>query len=105
MVGPKKLDKLQKCVVFLPEKKSVAFRDGDTVLDLALANRLGLPTSCGGMGTCGTCRVLVESDLSKIPALNQVEQEIAADRGFKKNERLGCQLEAFDGLCVRIPEE
>lgn len=81
----------------------MAFDGRPSVLELAISNQLPLETSCGGMGTCTACRVFVKSDLTKMPERTEVEAEMARDRDFEARERLGCQLEAYDGLEVEIP--
>ena len=81
----------------------VDFDGRPSVLELAISHHLPLESSCGGMGTCTTCRVFVRSDLSKMSERNEVEAEMARDREFEEFERLSCQLEAFDGLEVEIP--
>ena len=81
----------------------VGFSGEKTVLEVALENRIPLHHSCEGMASCGTCRVIVESDLEKMPDRNELESEMAHDRGFAPNERLACQVDAFDSLRVRIP--
>jgi 2Fe-2S ferredoxin len=93
-------------MVFLTSASDVSapFQEGDTVLEVAQARRIGLASSCGGMGSCGTCRVLIESDPRTLPARTEIEKEMALDRGFLTCERLACQLIAFPGLCVRVPE-
>jgi ferredoxin len=87
----------------LKPSDSVEFTGKPTVLELALSKKLPLEHSCGGMGTCGTCRVIVCSDLAQLPERNEVELEIARDRDFAPQERLACQLEAYDGLTVELP--
>jgi len=57
------------------------------------------------MGSCTTCRIVLESDPSRASARTELEQEIADSRGFSAQERLSCQLEPHDGLVVRIPAE
>ena len=59
--------------------------------------------SCGGMGTCGTCRIEIISGLEKLASRNDVENEMATDRGFAANERLACQTTVVNGLKIRIP--
>lgn len=76
---------------------------GDSVLDVAQKNNVPLNDSCGGGGTCGTCLVIVASDLSDLPLRNDIEKEMAEDRGFEANERQGCQLLAYDNLKVKLP--
>ena len=92
-------------VIFLPEGMSIEIgKKTSTVLSLAIANDLPLNHSCGGMGTCGTCRIYVESNLSDLPPRNEIELEMAQERSFTENERLACQLPAHPGLVVRIPD-
>jgi ferredoxin, 2Fe-2S len=93
----------QNSVRFLPANRSIAFTDEASVLEIALKNKIELSHSCGGMGSCTTCRVIVQSDPSVLPPRNELEAEIAETRGFSERERLGCQLEPFDGLIVQIP--
>ena len=79
------------------------FEGSPTVLELAIRDGLPLHHSCGGMGTCGTCCVIVESDPSEVEARNEIESEMAADRGYASRERLACQLTARPRLIVKIP--
>lgn len=74
----------------------------ETVLDCANRSNIDINQSCGGMGTCGTCRIIVQSDLKLLPPPNEIEAEMMNDRGFAANERLACQLLAEDDLVVEI---
>ena len=75
----------------------------NNLLDLFLNNNVEISHSCEGNATCGTCRVIVKSDLSVLPARQALEQEIADERKFNDDERLSCQLCPFNGLVVSIP--
>lgn len=76
----------------------VGARPGETVLEACVRNKIDLSHSCGGFGTCGTCRVVVVQGLEKLSARNEIEAEMAADRTFEDRERLACQTIPFDGL-------
>lgn len=89
-------------MTFLPCDKRVSIKPGQTVLDVALSNGVELDHSCGGMGSCTTCRVFVESPLENLSERTDLERERAEERGFLENERLACQLEAMDEMVVRI---
>lgn len=91
-------------MTILPSETRIAIDGPCSVLELALASGREIPHSCGGMGSCGTCRVIVESDFVSLPKREGVEAEMAEDRGFEPRERLACQLEACDGLVVRLPD-
>lgn len=77
-------------------------RDGDTVLETALKNKISLDSSCLE-GTCGTCRVIVVAAPSELCSPGEIESETRSERAFNKNERLACQMPACPGLKVRIP--
>ncbi|MDX9732024.1 MAG: 2Fe-2S iron-sulfur cluster-binding protein [Bdellovibrionales bacterium] len=68
-------------------------RAGRSVLDIAVENSVDIPTSCGAMGTCTTCRVFLQAVAGSCPNRNELEEERAEERGFAANERLSCQLE------------
>lgn len=95
-----------KYMTFLPDEINVEVsHKASTVLEAALAEGLDIDHTCGGNGTCGTCRIWVESGLEEIGERNEIEQEIANDRGFAPEERLACQTQAFSGLIVRRPSK
>ena len=85
-------DKLDATILFLPMQQRVVVAQEDSLLELALKNDIGIAHSCGGMGTCGTCRVKIQSPLADIAERNAIEQEMATDRAFRPEERLACQL-------------
>ncbi len=99
-----KRTKKNEAMIFLPDNITAQLTNGATVLDLAIRNDVTLSHSCGGMGSCGTCRVWIKSDLALLPPRNEVELQMAEDRSFTDEERLACQLTAFHGLCVEVPE-
>ena len=90
-------------IKFLPEDRLVEASQEDTILEAALRAGLEISHSCGGFGTCGTCRVWVREGLELLPPRNELEQEMAEDRGFTPQERLCCQNHACSGLVLEIP--
>lgn len=93
-----------KLVQFLPLEKSCKIKDEESVLELALKNGIEIPHSCGGMGSCTTCRVIVVYAPEPLPGRNELEQDIADMRSFRPEERLSCQLPPIPGLVLEIPE-
>lgn len=92
-----------KKILFLPAKVSFPINDANSVLEVALQNKIPLDHSCGGMGSCTTCRIVVESPIDLLPPKSALELEITDSRGFSERERLACQLDPVPGLVVRIP--
>ena len=77
-------------------------RAGDTLLALFSGAGVYLPAACGGKGTCGACRVRIESGVaallpSEAPHITRGE----ARRGW----RLACQTKVMGDLAVELPPE
>lgn len=90
-------------MIFLPWEKSVSIEKKETVLEVALSGAIPIAHSCGGMGSCGTCRIEVVEGLKKLGSRNPIEQEMADMRNFSAQERLACQIRPCEGLCVIVP--
>lgn len=88
--------------VFSFEDVEIPFDKNQTILDALLEAQQSIDHSCGGNGTCGTCRIIVQEGLEKLTPRNELEQEMAEDRGFEDYERLACQNQAIAGLKVRV---
>jgi ferredoxin, 2Fe-2S len=93
-----------KEILFLPREISCPIGNEHSVLAVGLKNGVEIPHSCGGMGSCTTCRDLVERADEALPPSNELELDIAEMREFADNERLSCQLPPVAGLVVRLPD-
>lgn len=82
-------------------KKDLKVKGGSNLL-LSLAEQsIFLPSACGGRGSCGACKVQVDSDVgphlpTETPYLTKVEME--------QNIRLACQIKLKANIEVQIPE-
>jgi 2Fe-2S ferredoxin len=74
---------------------------GESVLDVLLKSKIEIDHACGGMGSCGTCRIVVTSNVP-LSDRNELEAERASELGFEENVRLSCQLECTEGLHFKI---
>lgn len=83
-------------------QQRVEFTSEETLLEIALKNDIEIAHSCGGMGTCGTCRVEIQSPLDGLAERNTIEQEMATDRGFLPQERLACQLTPQNNIIAKV---
>ena len=85
------------------DETSVPIRpEGASVLGLAMKNKIPLDSSCHE-GTCGSCRVTVVTAPPELEPPGPVERETLNERGFRADERLGCQMTACPGLKVKVP--
>ena len=71
----------------------------------------GVAAICGGMCSCATCHVYVDTDwLERLPAMMSDERELLTELShYREDSRLSCQLDftpELAGLRVRIaPDE
>ena len=75
---------------------------GSTLLSTLSAQKIFLPSACGGGGTCAMCKCVVEEgggDVlpTEVGHLSRKEQ--------KEQVRLACQVKVKEDLKIRIPEE
>lgn len=75
---------------------------GSTLLTTLSAQKIFLPSACGGGGTCAMCKCIVEDgggDVlpTEVGHLSRAEQ--------KEKVRLSCQVKVKQDMDIRIPEE
>lgn len=92
------------CLYLGSKDKKLEFNSEVSILDVALKNRIDLDHSCGGSGSCGTCRIFIIDGLEKLEPRGEVEAAMAEDRAFVKNERLACQIAPVDKVTIEIPK-
>jgi ferredoxin, 2Fe-2S len=80
---------------------------GQTVLEVALNNKIDIDHDCGGICSCSTCHVYVTKGNQYIESKNRKEQHyIERLKNKKENSRLSCQcllLEDTGEIEVIIP--
>lgn len=89
---------------FQPTQRHVSIGKEESILDLANKSKIKINQSCGGMGSCGTCRVIISKGLEKLCMRNELEEELAKSRGFADDERLACQNPPIADLEVLVPQ-
>ena len=82
--------------------KPVTTASGKTLLAALLENDILLPCACGGKGTCGTCKCVVEEGGGDILP---TELSLVSRSERMQKVRLGCQVRVKQDLAIRIPEE
>ncbi len=84
---------------------------GDSMLEVAHANKIDIEGACGGETACSTCHVYVDAAFfAKLPEMAEAEEDMLdLAAGLKEGaSRLGCQIfaaPALDGLVVTMPKE
>jgi len=99
-----KVVKKDDCVIVVndDEGKGLKIQGGTTLLSALSENKIFLPAACGGGGSCGTCKCVVEEGGR---GLLPTELAHLTRREKKRNVRLACQLKVKEDLKIRLPEE
>jgi uncharacterized 2Fe-2S/4Fe-4S cluster protein (DUF4445 family) len=79
---------------------------GVTLLEAARQLGVGLSGVCGGVGVCGTCRVMVPPDShAALSPPTPTEAEHLEETALAAGARLACQAQALADLQILIPPE
>jgi len=83
-------------------EKQLAVRAGGKLLNLLGAQKIFLPSACGGGGTCGQCKVKVlEGGGDLLPT----EKSHISKREAAAGQRLACQVSVTQDMSIEVPED
>jgi uncharacterized 2Fe-2S/4Fe-4S cluster protein (DUF4445 family) len=87
-------------VLFLPDNRYIVVPKGDNLLRAAMDADVHINASCGGSGSCGKCRVVIEEgEVEREPNPKLTESDI--DKGYA----MACQTRVLSDLKVTVPLE
>ena len=91
-----------ECKLIINGEKEFTVRGGSTILSYLSANKIFIPSACGGKATCGLCKGRVVSDVGPLLPTERpfMDKEEIAD-----NTRLLCQIKVKKDTEIVIPEE
>lgn len=87
-------------VHFLPHDREIAVQEDTTVLEAAHDANVYISSICGGVATCGKCKVVVEEGRVECPPTILLSSEELAN-----NYILACQARVTSDLLISIPPE
>ncbi len=93
---------LVKIVINHDSTKALKVSPGETLLTTLTEKNLLIPSACGGKGTCGLCKVTVETGGGEILP---VERSHLTRREAEHGTRLACQLKVKGDLELAVPPE
>ncbi|WP_294175780.1 NADH:ubiquinone reductase (Na(+)-transporting) subunit F [uncultured Coprobacter sp.] len=82
-------------------EREVTTPAGSTLLSSLAANKIFLPSACGGGGSCGMCRCQVEEGGGEILP---TEVGFFTRKQIKDHYRLACQVKVKNNLEIKIPQ-
>lgn len=95
----------QMKIKFLPQNIEIDVNPEKSLLQLAKENGIKIKSICGGVASCGECRVkIVEGDQS-VPAPTKAELNLIGTSYFLDGRRLSCQVHCFGSMTVDLTEQ
>jgi 2Fe-2S ferredoxin len=99
-------------IIFLPHEKLcpegmvVDAAEGETILDVALANGIHIEHACEKSCACTTCHCIVREGFDSLEPSDELEDDMLDKAwGLEPDSRLGCQARVADeDLTVEIPK-
>nr|NNM91455.1 2Fe-2S iron-sulfur cluster binding domain-containing protein [Bacilli bacterium] len=89
---------------FQPQRSEIAVERGMSVLEAALFGKISIPHKCGGHGTCGTCKVQMESK-TELCVPNLLEKRHFTEEKLASGFRLACQCRISGPATVYVMED
>jgi 2Fe-2S ferredoxin len=94
---------LECTITFANVDAAATVPKGTSILDAALEAGVDLNHYCGGMCSCGSCRiVLVSGDVSALVKMEQMTLDVVREG---EQDRLGCQTLIQGDVVVEVPDQ
>lgn len=89
-----------------PEGAVLEAKAGESVLDVALKNGIGIEHACEKSCACTTCHVIIREGFDSLEESEELEDDMLDKAwGLEPESRLGCQaMVADEDLVVEIPK-
>ncbi len=91
---------MNKTIHFLPDDITVEAQEKENVLAAAARAGVYINAYCGGDGTCGKCKIVIQEGETSTQKSQFVKEE-----DFDRGVRLACQCEPKTDLVIQVPAE
>lgn len=102
LVARRSLVSAGKIAVNVNDEKDISIEGGSKLLTALAAEKIFLSSACGGGGTCGQCKVIVNSGGGDILP---TELSHITKRQAREGMRLACQVTCKQDMKIHVPEE
>ncbi len=86
-------------LIILPQEDRLEIEEGGNLFRFLVCHGYSIPSSCGGMGTCGKCRVLIHKGLKPPTESEEVHlSQVELDQGW----RLSCQQKVNCDIVLEV---
>lgn len=92
-------------IKFVPQNVEAQVDPGKTLMEIATESGLKVKSICGGMATCGECRVRIVEGENSVPEPSQLELGMIGSSYYLDGRRLSCQVHCFGSVTVDLTEQ
>ena len=78
--------------------------DDKPIYDLLLKLNLPIRSICGGLGTCGKCKVLIQKGSEYLNQITNAEKKFLSNEDLESGYRLACQTKINDKYIDMLQE-
>lgn len=100
-VADRYLNNYGPCTITINKNEKLEVVGGDSLLGSLSAEKIFIPSACGGRGSCGLCKLKV---MDGGPPLLPTEAPHLTKEETDANVRLSCQLKVRNDMAIEIPE-
>jgi Na+-transporting NADH:ubiquinone oxidoreductase subunit F len=90
------------CQITINDERELTVQGGKDLLSMLTAEKIFIPSACGGRATCGLCKLKV---LEGAGTLLPTEEPFLSKQEKESNVRLSCQVKVRNNLKIEIPRE
>jgi uncharacterized 2Fe-2S/4Fe-4S cluster protein (DUF4445 family) len=98
-------DRIVPSIHFFPADVRVEAQPGENIRDAAIRLGVNVPSTCGGVASCGLCKVKVVDGGEHLNAMTADEVGKLGNVFFITKERLACQAVAAGDIRCEVPDE
>lgn len=91
-----------ECNIRINDNISLRVQGGKKLSELLADNKIFLPSSCAGKGTCGHCRVTVKTGAGEILP---TEKTLLSRTEIYNNVRLACQIKVKSDISINLTQD
>ena len=91
-----------ECKININDERDLTVQGGKNLLSMLTAEKIFIPSACGGRGTCGLCKLKVLEGAGNILP---TEEPYLSKEERTSNVRLSCQVKVKNDLRILIPRE
>lgn len=97
------VDPQARAVISFQGTKQLEVPHGTTILQAARALDVSISHYCGGMASCGTCRVEIIDGADALSDIDGRETMVLGSQSAAAGNRLACQARILGAVTVKVP--